>query len=350
MTTGTYNALVPALVRGLAVLRSYVDKAEATAEMVCTSEDHYLRARLAPDMDPFISQVQRASDTAKGAVARLAGIAGPVFPDNESSTTELRDRIDRTIAYINSFDPHDFVGADSRMIDQRFRSAPFAMRGDEYLTSYVLPNFYFHIAIAHAILRHHSVVVGKADYLGQMHGSPPSTAAKPVPRVRFLTDWQGTAWLRAYAMLPISEEERSNETASRFRVNLSTIPRQDVVAALVGDDGFMTKGALLRFTDWIWDDEYESDPTTPVREKYNEDRDLSAVPCWVFPPERMDTVLALIEIVLVRNWSAILYLPDARLTVQFYPDGEAIVLSADDIVEDAVRYRLIELGIQCNGC
>ena len=350
MTTGSYNALVPALVRGLAVLRSYVDKAEGTAELVCTAEDHYLKARLAPDMDPFISQIQRASDTAKGAVARLAGIVGPTFPDNEASATELRARIDRTIAYVNSFDPHDFIGADTRMIDQRFRDARFAMRGDEYLTSYVLPNFYFHIAIAHAILRHHSVVVGKKDYLGQVHGSPPVTAAKPTPRVRFLTEGQGTAWLRAYAMLPISPEDRSNGPTSRFSIDVSAIPPQKVVAALVGDDGLMTKGALLRFTDWIWDGEYETDPTAPVRERYNEDRDLSMVPCWVFPPERIDTALALVEIVLVRNWSAILYLPDARLTVQLYGEGDAIVLSADDIVEDAVRYRLIELGIQCNVC
>jgi hypothetical protein len=350
MATGIYDVLVPALLRGLAVLRSYVDKAEATTGTVCTSEDHYLKARLAQDMDPFLSQVQRASDTAKGAVARLAGVAGPVFPDNEATASELRDRIDRTIAYVNSFGPRDFIGADARMIDQRFRSAPFAMRGDEYLVGYVLPAFHFHIAMAHAILRHHSVVVGKADYLGQVHGSPVATAGKPAPRVRFLGESQGNAWLRAYGMLPISEEERCSATTSLFSVNFSAVSPPEVISALVGDDGLMTRGALLRFTDWIWDDEYEADPTAPVREKYGEERDLSTVPCWVFPPERMDTALALLEIVLVRNWNAILYLPDARLTVQFYGEGDAIVLSADDIVEDAVRYRLIELGIQCNVC
>jgi len=350
MDSGLYKAMVPAVVRGLAVLRSYVDKAEAAAAAVCTSDDQYLRARLAPDMDPFISQIQRATDTAKGAVARLAGISGMAMSDQETSVSELRDRIDRTIAYVNSFDPRDFIGADARMIDQRFRGAPFAMRGDEYLTAYVLPNFYFHIAIAHGILRHHLVVVGKADYLGHVHGSPASMASRPAPRIRFLTNSQGAGWLRAYAISPVSPDETSSNATTQFSVNISGIPPEEVMAALVGDSGLAANGALLRFTDWIWDDEYESDPTATVREKYGEDRDLSVVPCWAFPPERIDMALRTVELLLVRNWSANLYLPDARLTIQFRGQGDVMVQAASDVAAEDVRYRLIELGIPCNDC
>jgi hypothetical protein len=107
-------------------------------------------------------QVQRASDTSKLSAERLTGVPSPRFPDTEATMDELQDRIAATIAYLQGLKPEHFAGSEARAVEIRMGTA----RGDTYLLEFGLPNFYFHVAMAHAILRHNGVPVGKADYLG----------------------------------------------------------------------------------------------------------------------------------------------------------------------------------------
>lgn len=342
MASETYSSVIPALARGLAVLRAYIDRVEAAAAEVCASDEHYLQARLAPDMSPFIAQLQLASDTAKGAAARLAGVEPPVFDDNETTIAQIRARIDRTIAYLNSFDPVEFVGASDRLIDQRFRDAPFAMRGADYIENYVFPNFYFHVATAHAILRNNAVGVGKIDYLGQMKGQPLSVMKTGAPRIRFLTGAQGNAWLAAYDMAIAAGPDTDKEP---MMVNFGATPVREAIAALLGGADFSKSGLLIRFTDWIWDDEYDSDPTGPIRAAHHENRDLAAVPAWVFPAASEGIAHDVLELIIERNWTAIVYAPDECLSIHFEGNGDVAIMSSDDVVTERIRQRLSTLGV-----
>jgi hypothetical protein len=116
-------------------------------------------------MLPFKSQVQIASDTAKGAGARLAGIEVPKFEDDEASFAELQARIDKTVAFLDSLDPAAFEGAEGRTVTLQLRSGAREFTGLDYLTTWANPNFYFHVTTAYAILRHGGVEIGKMDYL-----------------------------------------------------------------------------------------------------------------------------------------------------------------------------------------
>src|SRR5262249_37721492 len=186
MASTLHSRLIPALSRGLATLTTYLDKIERAEKGNALAGNRYLWDRLAPNMQPFKAQIQMAADTAKGSVARLAGIAPPSYADTENNVAELRERLKKTDAFIHTVGASEFEGADERMIDQSFRRAPYAMRGDDYVDAFVLPNFYFHIATAHAILRAGGLDVGKVDYLGQLSGTALRQHEAP-ERVRFLT-------------------------------------------------------------------------------------------------------------------------------------------------------------------
>lgn len=166
MTVSMYQASVPALVRGLNNLSAILDKAAADAAARNIAPEVLLNARLAPDMFALTRQVQIASDSAKGCVARLAGVEVPSYTDDEASFADLQQRIAKTVAYVQSFDAARLDGSEAREVVLKVRGDEIRFSGQNYLLGFVLPNFYFHITAAYAILRHNGVALGKMDYLG----------------------------------------------------------------------------------------------------------------------------------------------------------------------------------------
>jgi hypothetical protein len=157
---------VPALIRGLGVLAAYVDAAAAFAAERGLAPDVLMNARLASDMLTFTGQIQRASDNAKSGAARLADVSAPSFPDVEADFAALRRRLAATDAFLRGLTPEQFDDAETRVVEMAFRSITGTMSGQTYLTQILLPNFYFHIATAHGILRAAGLDVGKRNYLG----------------------------------------------------------------------------------------------------------------------------------------------------------------------------------------
>jgi len=127
----------------------------------------FLGFRLAPDQFAFARQVQTACDTAKLAAARLAGKEAPAHPDSEQTLDELRARVRAVIAYLDGFSAQDFEGAATRTVTQP-RWEGKVMTGADYFIEHAVPNFFFHLGHAYAILRHNGVSVGKRDYLGTL--------------------------------------------------------------------------------------------------------------------------------------------------------------------------------------
>ena len=162
-----YELSIPAFQNGFAVLSKLLDKAEAFAEEKKIKPEVLVNARLAPDMLSLAGQVQRMSDTAKGAAARLTGTEAPSFADDETTLADLRARIGKTAAYLASVPEAAFAGAEARTVVLKTRGGEMSSPGKDYLLTFVLPNFYFHLTAAYAILRHNGVSVGKLDYLGR---------------------------------------------------------------------------------------------------------------------------------------------------------------------------------------
>jgi hypothetical protein len=167
MTISMYSASAPVFLRMLGNLRAWLDRAEAHAAARKFDAANYLGLRLAPDMLPFSRQIQIASDAAKGAMGRLAGQDLPKWEDNEASFAELRARIDKTIDYVKGFAPAQIDGSEDRDITIPRRTGdPLKLKGEAFLKHFALPNFFFHVTTAYALLRHAGVELGKADYLG----------------------------------------------------------------------------------------------------------------------------------------------------------------------------------------
>ncbi|WP_437781717.1 DUF1993 domain-containing protein [Sorangium sp. So ce1097] len=167
MAISMYQASVPVLVRMLGNLSAILTKAVAYAEARKIEPRVLLDARLAPDMLSLTRQVQIATDVAKGCGGRLAGVDVPKYEDNESSFDELQARIAKTIAFLNGLRPEQIDGSEDRDVTIPTRNQPLTFKGLPYLLYFVLPNFYFHVTTAYAILRHNGLDVGKMDYLGQ---------------------------------------------------------------------------------------------------------------------------------------------------------------------------------------
>lgn len=161
-----YRATVPVLVRGLKILSTLLEKGEAHVAASGQDPTTLTGARLAPDMLTLVGQIQRISDTAKGAIGRLTEVIPPAMADDEVTFADLKARIAGTIAFLEGVDPAAFEGADTREVT--LKAGPFEakMSGEDCLLSFVLPNFYFHLTTAYGILRHQGVAVGKLDYLG----------------------------------------------------------------------------------------------------------------------------------------------------------------------------------------
>lgn len=164
-----YSASVPVFVRMLGNLSACLDKAEACAKAKGFDAKVLVDSRLAPDMLPMARQIQIACDAAKFGAARLAGLDAPAFEDNEASIAELQARIAKTIDYVRSVDAAKIDGSEDRQVKVPMRGRdPLELTGQAYLSNYVLPNLYFHICTAYALLRHNGVDVGKRDYLGSV--------------------------------------------------------------------------------------------------------------------------------------------------------------------------------------
>jgi hypothetical protein len=168
MSFGMWEASVPLFVNSLTNMRNWLDKAASEKD-----EATLMEARLAPDMRPLPAQYQMASDSAKNALARLTGTESPSMPDTETSFAELRDRCDRTIDYLRSFDERALQGSEDREVIIKFPNGQgYRFGGAEYLAGFALPNFFFHATTAYAILRNAGVSLGKPDFL--QHLGPPN--------------------------------------------------------------------------------------------------------------------------------------------------------------------------------
>jgi hypothetical protein len=162
-----YDITVPQFTKMLNNLNHILDKGAQSAEARKFDVEVLLNARLAPDQFNLIRQVQIACDTAKLGAARLAGIEAPVHEDNEKTLPELKARINDVIKYLGTFVASDFQGAHERKISQPRWEGKY-LTGSEFAVQHALPNIYFHITTAYAILRNNGVDVGKKDYLGEM--------------------------------------------------------------------------------------------------------------------------------------------------------------------------------------
>jgi hypothetical protein len=167
MNLSMYSTARSSTLRALANLDTILDKAVASAEARKFDPQVFLGARLAPDMFPLTRQVQIACDFCKGTMARLGGVENPRMEDTETSFAELKARIAKTRAFVEGVAESGFAGAEDREI--AFQAGPnqMQMQGLPYLLGYALPNLYFHMSMAYAILRHNGVDLGKRDFLGQ---------------------------------------------------------------------------------------------------------------------------------------------------------------------------------------
>ncbi|BDA83659.1 hypothetical protein Sa4125_12010 [Aureimonas sp. SA4125] len=172
MSLSIYPSSVGAMTRMLGNLSALLDAAVAHAEAAGIDPATLVAARLAPDMHPLSSQIQLVSDTAKGAGARLSGIEAPSFADTETTFPELKERIARTIAFLGTVDVAAVDASQDRIVTLKTRSSTMTFTGSDYLTHFALPNFYFHVSIAYAILRANGVPIGKMDYLGNRPAAP----------------------------------------------------------------------------------------------------------------------------------------------------------------------------------
>jgi hypothetical protein len=166
MSFTIYDASIPPIVRTLQNLSKILDKAVAQAKAQDKDLNSLLEAKLAPDMFAFTRQIQIASDSAKGCGARLAGIEAPSMADTETTFPELQARIAKTIDFLNSVKPEQLAGAEDREITLKFPQGEMKFSGRDFLTGFALPNFYFHVTTAYALLRHKGIEIGKMDYLG----------------------------------------------------------------------------------------------------------------------------------------------------------------------------------------
>lgn len=166
MTISMYQACVPPFLQTLQGLSNVLDKAEAFCAAKKIEPAVLVNSRLAPNMFALARQVQIACDFAKGASARLAGIDVPAFDDNETTIDELKARITKTIAFVKTIDAAKIDGSEERDITLKIAGNAVTFKGQFYLVNFAIPNYYFHLTTAYAILRHNGVDLGKGDFLG----------------------------------------------------------------------------------------------------------------------------------------------------------------------------------------
>ena len=162
-----YQASIPQLTKMLTNLSNILKKGEEFAKAKNVDGAVLVGDRLSPDMFPLSKQVQIACDQVKNGMARLAGIEPPKFDDQESTFAELQERIAKTIAFANTIQPAQVDGTEAKEIKFSIKEWHFEFVGEQYLLTWIIPNFYFHVTTAYNILRHNGVEIGKSDYLGR---------------------------------------------------------------------------------------------------------------------------------------------------------------------------------------
>jgi hypothetical protein len=166
MATELYDLTIPVFLRGFKALSVILEKGRAHADENRIPHEKLLGARLCEDMAPLTSQIQRASDAAKFTAVRLGQIENVPMDDNEASFDALLDRIARTVAFLEAVDPAAINGREDADVELKTPNKSFAFKGRAYALNFALPNFYFHVTTAYAILRSRGVPLGKMDYLG----------------------------------------------------------------------------------------------------------------------------------------------------------------------------------------
>ena len=166
MAISMYQASAPRFASTLGNLAGVLDKAQAHAEAKGLDPLVLTACRIFPDMFPLSRQVQIASDTAKGALARLAGVEVPKYEDSEQTIAELKARIAKTVAFLAGFKPVQIDGSEDKELSIKLGKNEVNWKGMQYLLGFALPNFYFHVTTAYCILRHNGVELGKRDYIG----------------------------------------------------------------------------------------------------------------------------------------------------------------------------------------
>jgi len=166
MAISFYDVSVPVFSRGLQQLAHVLDKGLAHAKDTGIDPDTLVGARLAPDMFTLAGQVQSASDAAKLGTARIAGLTAPAFADDETTYTQLQERVAKTIAWLKTVDRSAIDGHEDRVVTIKVRGEEMQLPAQPYCLQFSLPNFFFHVTTAYDVLRHSGVPVGKRDYLG----------------------------------------------------------------------------------------------------------------------------------------------------------------------------------------
>ena len=166
MTISMYQASIPRFVNILGNLSNILDKAQAHVDARKIDPTVLTTYRLFPDMLPMTRQVQIACDTAKGLAARLAGVEIPVYEDDEKTLADLKARIAKTIAFIETVTAKQIDGTEDKDIVIKRGDKETHYKGMQFLLGHAVPNFYFHVTTTYNILRHNGIEIGKRDYLG----------------------------------------------------------------------------------------------------------------------------------------------------------------------------------------
>ena len=181
MSFSIHSASVGIMTHMLTNLSTVLDIAVSHAEANGIDPATFAAAKLTDDMRPLTAQIQFASDSAKGAGARLAGIEAPSFADTETTFAEMQERIAKTITFLAGVDRAAVDGSAERIVELKTRSGTRTFAGADYLQHFALPNFFFHVVTAYDILRAQGVPLGKLDYLGARDAAPAAEPAKELP-------------------------------------------------------------------------------------------------------------------------------------------------------------------------
>jgi hypothetical protein len=166
MSISLYDVSIPVFTLSLNNLSAILDKAASHGESKNVDPKVIPQARLIVDMLPLSAQIQIACDTAKGAAARLAGVEVPKYEDTEATLAELKTRVAKTLDFIRTIKPEQLQGAETREVVLQFPQTTLKFNGLNYLTNFALPNFFFHVTMAYALLRKNGIDLGKRDFLG----------------------------------------------------------------------------------------------------------------------------------------------------------------------------------------
>ncbi len=174
MALSLYDASIPGYVLMLKNLAALLEKAEAHAAATGVDPATYLSARVTEDMAPLTRQIQMASDAAKGGAARLAGVTPPSMPDTETTWAEVKARVAKTLAFVETITPDQVSDDETRIIELPTPNRTLTFTARDFLLQFSLPNFHFHVVTAYGLLRGQGVPIGKMDYLA---GGQPQIAA-----------------------------------------------------------------------------------------------------------------------------------------------------------------------------